>query len=302
MKRKTPFTLIELLVVIAIIAILAALLLPALQRAKEAAKTAFCLGNQRQCGMAMLAYAGDFDGVIAMGGNLGSNQGYYPWQDFPWLNFLNAQKYQGLQFSGFEYLPVRTAAWHCPKNGKQGTGAWWGWSTFITPDGDNAGSYAALQPRYWPYYPATWGGLDSSPWQASDIWAAWDPTVPGNQWETGSFRGVRLAGVQQSRDYVVLIDSAIRDGGGGPLGYKEPVGNYETSTGGGCGTGGGQSGAVWLAHPGNRANAWFADGHAESCDRPRLRGVANFNPNGAWTSGTYHGISQWWDNDGLPLH
>jgi prepilin-type N-terminal cleavage/methylation domain-containing protein len=53
---QTAFTLIELLVVIAIIAILAALLLPALGRAKENAKSAACLSNLKQLQLAWEAY------------------------------------------------------------------------------------------------------------------------------------------------------------------------------------------------------------------------------------------------------
>ena len=71
-KRRGAFTLIELLVVIAIIALLISILLPALGGAREQAKSAKCLSNLKQVGMAMSLYFGD-------------NSDWFPWEKHNYL-------------------------------------------------------------------------------------------------------------------------------------------------------------------------------------------------------------------------
>ncbi len=61
-SRKNGFTLIELLVVVAIIAVLVSILLPALSRARNAAKSTVCMTHLRSIGLGVQQYAMDFNG------------------------------------------------------------------------------------------------------------------------------------------------------------------------------------------------------------------------------------------------
>ena len=64
--ESRDFTLIELLVVIAIIAILAAMLMPALEKARQSAQRIACLSNMKQVGVVLNMYAGDYGGNIPL--------------------------------------------------------------------------------------------------------------------------------------------------------------------------------------------------------------------------------------------
>ena len=92
-KFTNCFTLIELLVVIAIIAILAAMLLPALSKAREKARSADCLSKLKQLALTELIYIGDFEDWY---------QHFRPKASYSWGQVLTDGKYFSVGPKGLE--------------------------------------------------------------------------------------------------------------------------------------------------------------------------------------------------------
>lgn len=103
-QRRAGFTLIELLVVVAIIAVLAAMLLPAVQRAKESGRRAKCMSNLRQIVVATLVYLDDSEGKFPE----------YPNQPMRLMKYLGFQDPLVVGASAYDSLRSTSHVFYCP--------------------------------------------------------------------------------------------------------------------------------------------------------------------------------------------
>ena len=232
MKRakNRGFTLIELLVVIAILAILMALLLPAIQTAKEKAREARCKSNMRQIANAMMLFATEHDEHLPAGGACDRN-GKWDWTwggnviSVPTTDPAACERIEIEKGSLWQYITGY------PRVGQ--------WGETTTPLKESYYSDPTKNVYLCPAAGAVGRKRGNS--------YAMNSILDGQADAEGHLIGVRLSQIKNDSKKVLFVDepeSTINDGWFVPTGHENDVRDMR----------------MWLKHEGG-ANIAFCDGH-----------------------------------------
>ncbi|WP_152054053.1 DUF1559 domain-containing protein [Tautonia marina] len=222
-RRRSGFTLIELLVVIAIIGVLIALLLPAVQAAREAARRAQCTNNLKQLGLAVAnyesangVYPGAYPGSRYPAPNEKQDSGWGVWSPhimlLPFLEqqaiynafnfYTTAQEDEGAMSGPFQGTAAtqRINAFLCPSSPLP-VGNYWGFGSYPGPKRYPGNNYfASVGASLAPWSTASPNGLfmimshgSASPIASRDVLDGTSNTVAFSEWRTGDFMSSKLS-------------------------------------------------------------------------------------------------------------
>jgi prepilin-type N-terminal cleavage/methylation domain-containing protein/prepilin-type processing-associated H-X9-DG protein len=238
--RCEGFTLLELLVVIAVIGVLAGMVIPSLNRAKEAGRSAFCKNNLRQLTMGILVYANDSGDYL------------------PWPGGVNRNKLPDWVFGG--YQPSS------PPNPKE-----WQLIDFaLHAESGSVFAYVTGFPRVYPidrkftysfpvYRCPSTGELGRARRVTYSMNACFDPDYPPVS--SRSSRGVQLTAIESPTQKVLLVDESPE--------YSEDA-SFEPSSSGGKSK---------LTFHNTRANMAFVDGHCETLRSKKIMEIQSDQDN-----------------------